>query len=133
MELLSTIFNVANLVVDTVGWIFAYLIKLLVRGVTSLCGWGVGRIQSLPENIQIPISLMLIIVFLGIFLAALWVFPHIVIVILIVIPAFIFLLKFFIGWIILFGMVYTVYLGIKSISTRLCGYLNPTTSRREWK
>lgn len=124
MNLLTHIFNGVNLIIDTVGWLFAWLVKLILKGITSFCGWGISKIQSLPENIQIPISAMLVLIFIGIFLACLWVFPYIVIVTLIVIPAAIFLLKLFIGWIVLFSIIYAVYLIIKSISTRLWQYIN---------
>ena len=119
MKLLTLIFSGANFLVDTVGWLFARLIHFLIQGVTSFCSWGVDKIQSLPENIQIPISAMLIFAFLGIFLACLWAFPHIVFITLIVIPVIIFLLKLFIGWIVLFGLVYSVFLVLKSCTTQL--------------
>lgn len=125
MKLLNLVFNGASLVVDTVGWAFARIVKLLLQGVTSLCGWGIEKIQGLPENIQIPISAMLVIVFLGILLACLWAFPHIVILTLIVVPAIIFLLKFLIGWVVLFCLVYAIYQGIKGLYTRLMSYFNP--------
>lgn len=125
MKLLIFIFNVASLIVDTVGWAFARIIKLLLHGVTSFCGWGIDKIQSLPENIQIPIGTTLAIILLGIFLACIWMFPHIVIFTLIVVPVSLFLLKLCIGWVALFSLIYAIYLGIKACSIRFLHYISP--------
>lgn len=125
MNLLNLVFNGASLVVDTVGWAFARIVKLLLQGVTSLCGRGIEKIQGLPENIQIPIVAILVIAFLGILLACLWAFPHIVILTLIVVPVIIFLLKFLIGWVVLFCLIYAVYQGIKGFYIRFMSYFRP--------
>ncbi|WP_242693531.1 MULTISPECIES: hypothetical protein [Enterococcus] len=124
MKVFALIFNGASLIVDTVGWGFAWIIKTLLKGITSFCGWGVEQIQALPENIQLPIVATLIIIFIGIFLASIWMFPQIVIVTLVVIPVSIFLLKLFIGWIVLFGLIYTLYLIIKGSGQRVLYIIN---------
>ncbi|EOH86335.1 hypothetical protein [Enterococcus pallens] len=125
MKLITLIFSGASLVVDTVGWGFAQLIKVLLQGISTFCGWGVGKIQSLPENIQIPVVITLVVIFLGIFLAGLWGFPHIVISAFIVVPLIIFMLKLFIGWIVLFSLIYMMYLCIKRWCIRLWSYVTP--------
>lgn len=124
VKILVFIFNGASLVVDAAGWFFSKIISFLIQGITSLCSWGINEIQSLPENIQIPIGATLAIIFIGGLLYCLWLFPQIIIGILIVVPLVILILKLLIGWIVLFTLIYAFLLITKRVYISLMNYVS---------
>ncbi|WP_407856200.1 hypothetical protein [Enterococcus hailinensis] len=123
MRILMGVFGFSSAIVSGVGWLFARLIHYLLKSVESIAGWGLEQIQSMPENIQLPIYVTFGILFVGLLMAAIWLFPHIVITTLIIVPISIFLLKLFIGWIVLFVLGYAFYSVIKKISIRFIEYI----------
>jgi hypothetical protein len=129
MEFISFVFKLAGTFVDAIGWLFAGIINFIVDGISNIFSWGIEQIKLMPENIQIPICLTLAIIFIAIFLASLWFFPHIVITLLVVIPVSIFLLKIFIGWIVLFVLFCLIYSFCKSKLIHLLMYLKRDSSR----
>lgn len=125
MKILLFIFDGASLVVDAVGWIFSGIVKTLIQGITSLCSLGINEIQSLPENIKVPIGATLAVVFIGCLLYCIWLFPQIIIGVFIVGPLFILVLKLFIGWIVLFFLIYSSFLITKKICIYLFSHVMP--------
>lgn len=129
MKFISFVFKLAGTFVDAIGWLFAAIINFIVDVISNIFSWGIEQIKLMPENIQIPICLTLAIIFIAIFLASLWFFPHIVITLLVVIPVSIFLLKIFIGWIVLFVLFCLIYSFCKDKLIRLSMYLKRNSSR----
>ncbi|MEB8419019.1 hypothetical protein NGG16_16410 [Enterococcus casseliflavus] len=129
MEFISFVFKLANTFVDAIGWLVAGIINFIVDVISNIFSWGIEQIKLMPGNIQIPICLTLAIIFIAILLASVWFFPHIVIILLVVIPISIFLLKIFIGWLVLFVLFYLIYRFCKNKLIRLSMYLKGNSSK----
>lgn len=100
-------------IVDAVSWVVLQLFKFLINTMFTCIGWAGGKISGLPENIAIPVVFLLGLILIAAVVSIFYFAPHLLFFFVVVLPVSFILLRFLLGWVLIFGICYFLYHKLK--------------------
>lgn len=100
-------------IVDAVSWVVLQLFKFLINTMFTCIGWTGGKISELPENIAIPVVFLLGLILIAAVVSIFYFAPHLLFFFVVVLPVSFILLRFLLGWVLIFGICYFLYHKLK--------------------
>lgn len=100
-------------IVDAVSWVVLQLFKFLINTMFTCIGWAGGKISELPENIAIPVVFLLGLILIAAVVSIFYFAPHLLFFFVVVLPVSFILLRFLLGWVLIFGICYFLYHKVK--------------------